>query len=108
MTRQAPPKVQAAIVAAQAAIDAFEAKGEAATTDDASAMLLTIQVALEGAIDELAPAVRVHHRPAEPEPLWPGVTAPVCVRCGRKLLHPEWLNGAPFGRVCFRKEALGR
>lgn len=32
--------------------------------------------------------------------------APPCTRCGRKLTHPHWLNGAPFGRDCYRKEGM--
>lgn len=37
---------------------------------------------------------------------WEWVPA-TCVRCGRELRHPEYLNGAPFGRVCVRKELVG-
>jgi hypothetical protein len=27
-----------------------------------------------------------------------------CVRCGRPLKNPQMLNGAPFGRICVRRE----
>lgn len=32
-----------------------------------------------------------------------------CTRCGRVVVawRAEWLNGAPFGSRCFRREALG-
>ena len=29
-----------------------------------------------------------------------------CVRCGRELKHPHYLNGAPFGRDCYVKEGM--
>ncbi len=27
----------------------------------------------------------------------------ICSRCGRKLKHPKWLNGNPYGKICVKK-----
>lgn len=85
-------------------------EGEARTVELAagetgrSATLRRCAQQLREAITRHAPEAR---RDDEQAALWGEQPARVCTRCGRKLLHPEWLNGAPFGRVCHRKEALG-
>lgn len=39
---------------------------------------------------------------------FPDLPAIHCLRCGRLLKHPQYLNGGPFGRDCIVKEGMGQ
>lgn len=62
-------------------------------------------IGLLGTLEVVKREPRAEQVPGQLEAFAGGGTT--CVRCGRELKHPEWLNGAPFGRNCVRRELLG-